>query len=389
MKSPLLVSAALLAGLVSTAAGKTAAPPPPATLAHMLAVPGLDSSAPEKIDWTRLPTFKGQTSVVARGVEGQTAFMHHPQIVFFDGQLFATWNDGYVGEDFAGQRVSYATSRDGLAWSEAIDLTGRHPKRRYTASGFWIRDGELYALAALRDASDAGKSGEDPLLYAFPYDKKTGRFGERRVILKDFFAQNIPQRTPDGEWLILGKGGSGSWIPMKSAKGGVKSLDDWTIRDLPGAGLLEEAEWYTLPNGHLVAHFRNRGPMPKRLMRCYSVDNGVTWTEPVMTDFPEAGARHHGLRLSNGLYALLVNPSTQGRIPFSIAVSKDGLVYDRIANVRTEPTKARWAGRAKGAGYHYMRGFEHDGKLYTIYSVNKEDIEVTSIPLTEFTALYR
>ena len=117
----------------------------------------------------------------------------------------------------------------------------------------------------MRDASDAGPSGEAPLLLAFPYDRKTGRFGERQIIMKNFFAQNIPMLTPAGDWLILGKGGVGSWGPMKTAKGGVNALDDWTIRDLPAAGKLEEAEWYTLPNGHLVSHFRTR--TPKRMMR--------------------------------------------------------------------------------------------------------------------------
>jgi hypothetical protein len=84
-----------------------------------------------------------------------------------------------------------------------------------------------------------------------------------------------------------------------------------------------------------------------------------------------------------------VNPNPANRIPFSIALSKDGLVYDRIANVRAEETTARWAGRAKSKGYHYMRGFEHGGKLYTIYSVNKEDIEVTVVPVRALEALYR
>ncbi|MDO8540972.1 MAG: exo-alpha-sialidase [Opitutaceae bacterium] len=380
--------AGLLAGTGAAAHG--AAPdrsmPPPEVLATMFQVPGLPSQ-PEKIEWSRLPSYRGRTSVVARGVKGESAFMHHPQIVAFDGRFFAKWNDGYVGEDFAGQRIRYATSRDGLQWSEPIDLTGRHPRRRYTACGFWLRDGGMFALAALRDASDAGKSGEEPVLLAFPWDATVGRFGERTVIAKDFFAGNIPQRAPDGDWLILGKGGVGSWGPMKSAKGGVKALDDWTIRDLPGAGKLEEAEWYALPNGHLVAHFRTR--TPKRLMRCYSVDSGVTWTEPVVTNFPEAGARHHGLRLSNGLYALLVNPNPSSRIPFSIALSRDGLAYERIANVRAEVTRARHEGRAKSAGYHYMRGFEHAGQLYTIYSVNKEDIEVTIVPLAELAAQFR
>ena len=385
---PRLASAILFGLAPSVTASAMSAPPPAEKLARMFAVPGLPSD-PTRVEWSKLPSYNGRTSLVARGVPNESAFMHHPKIAFFDGKFFAKWNDGYVGEDFAGQRVRYATSPDGITWSAPVDLTGRHPKRRYTACGFWLREGEVYALAALRDASDAGPSGEEPVLLAFKYDAQTGRFGERTVIAKDFFAGNIPQKTPAGDWLILGKGGVGSWGPMKAAKGGVKAIDDWTIRDLPGAGKLEEAEWYTLPNNHLVAHFRTRGTKPFFLARSYSVDSGATWSEPVVTNFPEAGARHHGLKLSNGLYALLVNPNPDGRIPFSIALSKDGLVYDRIGNVRAEPTKARNAGRAKSPGYHYMRGFEHQGKLYTIYSVNKEDIEVTIVPLAELAALYR
>ena len=384
--APLLASASLLLLASAARAASNSAIPSSEILANMLQVPGLPTN-PDEIDWTKLPTYAGRTSVVARGVENESAFMHHPKIVFFDGKYFASWNDGYIGEDFAGQRVRYATSRDAASWSQPIDLTGRNPKRRFTDCGFWLRDGEMFALAALRDASHADPSGETPVLLAYLYNSRTGRFGEARVIANDFFAGNIPQRTPAGDWLILGKGGVGSWGPMKSAKGGVKAIDDWTIRDLPAAGKLEEAEWYTLPNGHLVSHFRTR--LPKRLMRSYSIDNGTTWTEPVVTNFPEQGSRHHGLRLSNGLYALLVNPNPASRIPFSIALSRDGLVYDRIANVRAEPTSPRWKGRAKSNGYQYMRGFEHDGQLHTIYSVNKEDVAVTSIPLSELMALYR
>lgn len=354
----------------------------------MFDVPGL-SNDPKHVDWRGLPLLRGERGLVFRGVEKESAFAHHPFIVFWDGRFFAQWNDGYVGEDYPGQRVRYALSRDAVQWEAPVDLTGRESERRFTACGFWIRDGEMYALAALRDASGGPETGREPVLLAYRWNKRAQRFGEREVIAKDFFAGNIPQRTPDGAWLILGKGGVGSWGPMKAAKGGVKSISDWTIRDIPGAGKLEEAEWYTLPNGHLVAHFRTRGTKPLYLARCYSTDNGETWSDPVVTDFPEQGSRHHGLRLSNGLYALLVNPAPAERIPFSIALSRDGLVYDRIANVRAEETAARWAGRAKGKGYHYMRGYEHDGKLYTIYSINKEDIEVTIIPIAELTALYR
>jgi len=352
----------------------------------MFNVPGLPAD-PEKIVWQDIPVLRGTTVVVARGVKGESAFMHHPTIVVFEGRIFAKWNDGYSGEDLPGQRVRYAMSKDGEKWSEPIDLTGRNPARRFTDCGFWLRDGEMYALTALRDSSHAEETGETPVVLAYKWDSRSQRFGAPTTILANFFVQNVPQKTPAGDWLILGKGGVGSWGSMKSARGGVKGLDQWTIRDLPGANLLEEPEWYPLPNGHLVAHFRTR--LPKRLMRSYSVDSGKTWTDPVVTNFPESGARHHGLRLSNGLYALLVNPNFAGRIPFSIALSGDGLRYDRIANVRIEKTQARVEGRAKSPGYHYMRGFEHGGNLYTIYSVNKEDIAVTIIPLKELEGLYR
>lgn len=389
----LLARAGLLIGcgvVVATAATGTTGRPSAEFLARMFAVPGLPSDVTQ-IAWDKLPALKVQTSVVFRGIKGSSAFAHHPKIVFWDGRFFAKWNDGYVGEDFPGQRVRYATSADALTWSEPCDLTGRDEDRRYTAAGFWLRDGELFALAALRDAlpADDYGTGRTPLLMAYRWNRDAQRFGERQVIARDYFPGNVMARAPDGDWLMLGKGGTGSWGPMKAAKGGVTRIDDWTIRDLPGAGTLEEAEWYILPNRHLVAHFRTRGQRPLFLARCYSTDSGVTWSDPVVTNFPEAGARHHGLRLSNGLYALLVNPNPESRIPFSIAVSQDGLVYDRIANVRSEPTKARWEGRAKSAGYHYMRGFEHDGKLYTIYSVNKEDIEVSVIALADLAALYR
>lgn len=368
-----------------TADATSSGMPPPDVLRRMFGVPGLPAD-PGSIDWQALPTFEGRRSVVFRGVEGEAAFAHHPYIVHWDGRFFAKWNDGETGEDLTGQRVRYATSTDAATWSAPVDLTGRERDRRFTSCGFWLRDGKMLALAALRDAVDGPVTGRKPVLLAFPWDPGTESFGPPQVIATDYFNGNIPARTPEGAWLMLGKGGTGSWGPMKTARGGVSAIDAWTIRDMPGAGLLEEAEWYTLPNGHLVAHFRTK---PTWLMRSYSTDDGRTWSEPVTTNFPEAGARHHGLRLSNGLYALLVNPNPQGRIPFSIALSKDGLVYDRIANVRTEATTPRFEGRWKTIGYHYMRGFEHAGQLFTIYSVNKEDIEVTVLPLSELERLYR
>jgi hypothetical protein len=360
---------------------------PEVPLEQMFAVPSLNQD-PDKIDWSKVTELPGETRSVVRGVMGDSGHMHHPAITHFEGMFFAAWNDGYTHENHAGQRVRYAMSRDGLEWSEPIELSGRHPRRGFTTCGFWIRDGEMYALAALRDSRDVGVTGEDPLLLAYRWDSMHKRFGDAQVIARDFFAQNIPQATSDREWMILGKSGVGAWAGLKMAKGGGSAVDAWTIRAMAGTDKLEEPEWYTLPNGHIVAHFRTRGP--GRLARSYSSDGGETWSSPVITNFPEASARHHGLRLSNGLYALIVNPNPSTlRIPMSVALSRDGLVYDRIANLRTVGEPPRMGDLSRPPGFNYMRGCEHDGFLYVIYSVNQEDIGVTRVAIAALQGLYR
>jgi hypothetical protein len=50
--------------------------------------------------------------------------------------------------------------------------------------------------------------------------------------------------------------------------------------------------------------------------------------------------------------------------------------------VRRDPPARRFEGRAKGSGsVQYPHAIEHNGSLWVIYSINKEDIEVAEIPI--------
>lgn len=143
--APALLACALIGNLDSAAARAD-----PATLARMWAVPGRDDV--DQVDWMKLPALPARHLTIVNGIPGESGHMHHPSIVHFDGRFLAAWNDGYNLEDRPGQRVRFATSADGVRWSEPQELTGRHPQRRYTTCGLWIRDGKLVALVALRDA---------------------------------------------------------------------------------------------------------------------------------------------------------------------------------------------------------------------------------------------
>jgi hypothetical protein len=352
----------------------------------MFNVPGLPGN-PGEIIWENLPHLNSQRTVVFTGQEGITGFNHHPYLIHFDGRFFVAWNTGERDEDAVGQRVVYVTSENGTIWSTPIDLTRRVEGRRFTACGFWVRDGELLALASLRAGRGGPATGDENPLLAYRWDTREKKFGPSVVVAKNFFPNNIPKLAPDRTWLMLGKSAGGSPRGMMKAKGGVTSLDAWTIGPLPNEMTMEEAEWYALPDRTVVAHFRGDQDL-NRMIRLHSSDSGNSWSPPVATDFPEAASRHHGIRLQDGTYALFANPHPSGyRVPLSVALSRDGLVYERIANLRLEQTNRRYAGHAKAPGYQYVRAIEHDGQVWTIYSINKEDIEISRFSLDEFRRL--
>jgi len=362
--------------------------PSNADLANMFRVPGLPEDR-KQIAWPTLPLLPSKRVEIFRGVENVTGFNHHPSIAYFDGRLFAIWNTGFKDEDASGQKVVFSTSTDqGLTWTAPMDITGRWDARRFTCVGLWQRGNELHAVVSLRDAHDeAGKAKRSDVcpLLAYRWESSRSGFGDPVVLVMNFFSNNIPQKAPDGEWMMLGKGTGEENSEMRVARGGTVDLGRWTVADMPAGPKMEEAEWYVLPDKGIVAHYRSYlGETPEggRFIRLYSPDSGKTWSDRIVTNFPEASSRNHGFRLSNGTYVLLLNPNPiRYRVPLSLALSSDGLNYTKIANIRADDTKSRVKGRSKGPGYHYVRGLEHNGKLYAIYTVNKEDVEVSIIPL--------
>lgn len=352
-----------------------------------LSVPGLPLNRKE-IVWEHLPTLKGERITVFEGEENKTAFSHHPYIFYYKDRFFATWSNGDKDEDFSGQRVMYATSKDGYTWSDAVDLTDRIPEKAYKPNGFWVRDGELLALAYLNKSRGSKITGPyEKEMRAYRWDASKSAFGNYDIVIKGFSAVDGPRLAADGQWLMFGKPNNEVEPPNNTtlyAKGGVSSLDKWTVKPSPIEGVEHDIFWYTLPNGNLLAA-QATGSIPNRqLVSFLSTNNGNTWSKPVQSNFPDADSRLYGLRLSTGRYVLLNNPSlTRYRNPLSIAFSSNGLDFDHIANVRIEPINKRFPGHAKAPGYQYVRATEHDGKLWIIYSVNKEDIEITAISLDE------
>jgi len=149
---------------------------------------------------------------------------------------------------------------------------------------------------------------------------------------------------------------------------------------IPLKGNLAACCVYHLPNGRVVGLW-------KHALTAISSDEGKTWTQPQRAPgFVNSNAKIWGQKTSDGKYATVYNPS-DFRWPMAISVSDDGLDYHNLLLVNGEIATMRYGGSYKSYGPQYVRGIQErngqpgDGKLWVSYSMNKEDIWVSSIPV--------
>ncbi|MGB8193206.1 MAG: exo-alpha-sialidase [Chitinophagaceae bacterium] len=139
--------------------------------------------------------------------------------------------------------------------------------------------------------------------------------------------------------------------------------------------------YYRLPNGKVVGLW-------KYALTSISADGGKTWQyNPLRAPgFVNANAKIWGQRTSDGRYATVYNPS-EFRWPLAVSVSDDGLNYKNLLLVNGEITSLRYGGAYKSYGPQYVRGIQEmdgnppGGDMWVTYSMNKEDMWVSKIPV--------
>lgn len=139
--------------------------------------------------------------------------------------------------------------------------------------------------------------------------------------------------------------------------------------------------WYHLPDSSVVALFKHAQTM-------VSTDEGKTWDGSAARakGFVNSNAKIWGQRLSDGSFATVYNPS-EFRWPLAISLSRDGVEYTTLNLVHGEVPIIRYGGDYKSYGPQYVRGIiesnpqPEDGNLHLVYSVGKEDIWTSHIPV--------
>lgn len=341
----------------------------------------------------------------AKGVETFTIFSpkeqenkyNHGVVLFaFKGMLYAQWQSSAVDEDGPDTRVFYSRSTDGKVWEKPMPLTSIEPKLIKTSGGWWSDGNTLVAyLGVWPHGENSLKEGyteyttsmdgmhwEAPKLVKNSDDKPVLGIIEQDLrvlpnarILTAFHMQPgliaKPFYTDDPLGITGWKSGELTNLPSK---------DTLISREL-------EPSWFCRKDGAIVMIFRDQSSTFKKLASI-SRDHGVTWTTPILIDTPDSRAKQSAGNLPNGMAYMVNNPSgNKNRFPLVITLSNDGFLFDKAYLLRgggedLQPMKAE--GKYKRVGYSYPKSFIWENYLYVGYATNKEEVELTRIPLDSF-----
>ncbi len=335
-------------------------------------------------------------------------FSHHSQLTHHGGAFFAAWSNHPDGEDGPGQRVLWAISPDGEEWSQPPELFPPFSVPReadawgmvLTANGWAPLDGTLYAVAEVHD--NPGWQDDSGM---YTSRVRTDRCYRRIRIGHGRVARPV---SPDGTLgpilrLVEEPPDPSATFPRYADATdacfaeAARRINDWLAHPLnrpaweflhwttrlqaADGELLCEPTAYRRPDGALVRLARHLG-RSRRLYAAVSEDDGATWSPLVRTNIPDSPSKSVAGTLPDGRIYLVGNQvERRERDPLVIGLSSDGVVFDRAAAIRSSAPEIRFPGLYKSPGFQYPSVAVADGALWALYSIGKEDVAISRVPL--------
>jgi len=338
-------------------------------------------------------------------------YNHQPMLAYWNSTFYVEYLSDKVGESVPPGQTLLITSKDGETWSNPTVIFPQYKiPDGTTKEGHPGVAKNLYAVMHQRMGFYTAKSKRLLVLGFYgicldAHDDPNDGKGIGRVVREVYpngkfgpiyFIHYNPKWNEQNT--------SFPFYKTSKDKGFVQACDELMANPLMMMQWVEETDhndpliplhkdykafnFYHLPDGRVVGLW-------KYALTSISTDNGKSWPANASRAprFVTSNAKIWGQRTSDGKYATVYNPS-EFRWPLGISVSQDGLNYTNLLLVNGEIPTMRYGGNYKSYGPQYTRGIEEgngippDGKLWVTYSMNKEDIWVSSIPVpvTDVTA---
>ncbi|MGL3150238.1 exo-alpha-sialidase [Microbacterium sp. A82] len=341
-----------------------------------------------------LPQSEGaETITIFAPGDDDLKFNHGVVLMPFKGKLYAQWQTSEWDEDTPDTVVTYSVSSDGDDWSAPVHMT--QPREDgYTSNGGWWTDGEtLIAYLNVWPASTSPRGGyaeyissTDGVNWTEP-QRVTGADGQP---INGIIEQDV-KALPGGRILTAFHVQPGLHVkPFYTDDPlGVTGWTQGEFENQPNTDDMSrelEPSWFQQPDGSVVMVFRDQGNTFYKLA-AISEDEGETWSESVLTNIPDSRTKQSAGNLPDGTSYLVGNPTGNNqRIPLSILLSADGETFDTGYTLRDaddlQPRRYQGVVNRKPS-YSYPKSIVWDDHLYMSYGTNKEDAQLTRVPVSE------
>ncbi len=319
-------------------------------------------------------------------------YSHHPSVTKFKGKLIAMWSNGMKDEDKQGQRVVFAVSKDFFHWTK--------PKV--------LADPSVYKKDTLNVLTAAGFHQFNDTLVVYygeysPHKTNThlwakvstdGENWSEAMNMNVAVNPNLgPQRIAGGRLIICGNftfpytddpTGLSGWKMTSFYPDSLYKEDNpatfYSPAEKNNLPPLCEGSFFQTDDAVLHCLLRVTGKGWKgRLWLTESRDNGGHWSLPVETSFSDNDSKFQFGRLPDKRFFYTGIPDTlhhYSRSPLVLAVSSDGIFFNKQFIVADEPYTLKKEGLWKGGQYGYPQTIIDYKYMYIIISRQKEAIEV-------------
>lgn len=312
-------------------------------------------------------------------------YSHQPMLAYWQGRFWLGYLSGPRDEHQAPCSTSLTTSVDGMTWEKPRTLfpsfklpdgtmTVMHQRMIFSVTA----GGRLLALGFHgKEPSPVDGTGIGRVVREVHAD---GSFGPIYFIKfnEGWDEAKVPyplyRKSPEAAFvadcdaLLANKVLVQQWWEEDSAKG-----------DYPVTG--KAMSFFTRKDGAKVAIWKNRLTSVIR-------DQGNSWSPHVFAgNMPNNASKYWLQRMADGRIALALNPTDRLRHPLAVMSSDDEEHFDHLLAIHGELPDQRFPGGYKNMGPQYVRGIvEGDGTppgtaMWLAYSVNKEDIWISRVPV--------